>query len=372
MLALPASTRSALSSRLNLLLVLAPVSWAADYFAHDSLWPFVLGAVSIVPLAGLIGHATEELSAHAGPTLGGFLNGTFGNAAEIIIGLVALRANHIGVVQASITGSIIGNLLLVFGASAFVGGLGRVSQRFGRTAASNATIMLFLGVVSLTMPAVFDLSMFGSLDPMPPAIYTLSLWTSVLLIIAYAGSLIYSFTTGRSLITPRAAHGGAPGRTSYLPPILLLAGATALTAVQAEVLVGGLGAVLERTGMSELFTGVIIIALVGNAAEHYSAITAARRDEMTLAVEIAIGSSAQIALLVAPVLVLASYLMGHPMTLLFHPFEIVAIGLSVFATAIVALDGESNWVEGLQLLAVYLILCVAFYLVPAGGTRLGL
>jgi Ca2+:H+ antiporter len=369
MRALPASIRAAFLRRLNVLLVFAPLSWVAGYLAPDSLWPFVLGAISVVPLAGLIGHATEELAAHVGPTLGGFLNGTFGNAAEIIIGLVAVRANHLGLVQASITGSIIGNLLLVFGASTFVGGFGRVSQRFSRTAASNATIMLFLGVVALTMPAVFDLTMFGSLEPLPPAIYRLSIWTSVLLIAAYAGSLVYSFTTGRSLIAPHGAHPASAQRAAYLPPILLLGGATALTAVQAEVLVGGLSALLARTGMSELFTGVIIIALVGNAAEHYSAITAARRDEMTLAVEIAIGSSAQIALLVAPILVLASFLMGHPMTLLFHPFEIVAIGISVFATAIVALDGESNWVEGLQLLAVYLILCLAFYLVPAASLR---
>jgi Ca2+:H+ antiporter len=359
--AIPASIRDALSARLNLLLVFAPMSWVADYLAPESYWPFVLAAVSVVPLAGLIGHATDELAAHAGPTLGGFLNATFGNAAEIIIGLVALRANHIGVVQASITGSIVGNLLLVFGASTLVGGFGRVSQRFNRTAASNATIMLFLGVVALTIPAVFDLTMFGSLEAKPPAIYRLSFWTSLLLIVAYAGSLVYSFTTGRSLIAPPPEKGRGR-RPSYAPPIVLLAVATALTAVQAEVLVGGLTAVLAGTGMSELFTGVIIIALVGNAAEHYSAVTAARRDDMTLAVEIAIGSSAQIALFVAPVLVLASFAMGKPMTLLFHPFEIVAIGLSVGATAIVALDGESNWVEGLQLLAVYLILCLAFFL----------
>ncbi len=359
--ALPPSIRRALSARLNVLLVFAPLSWAAAYLAPESYWPFVLGAISIVPLAGLIGHATDELATHAGPTLGGFLNATFGNAAEIIIGLVALRENHIAVVQASITGSIIGNLLLVFGASALVGGFGRVSQRFSRTAASNATIMLFLGVVSLTMPAVFDLTMFGSLEARPPVIYRLSFWTSFLLIVAYIGSLVYSFTTGRSLIAPSPGKAGA-SRPSYVPPIALLAGATALTAVQAEVLVGGLGAVLASTGISELFTGVIVIALVGNAAEHYSAIAAARRDEMTLAVEIAIGSSAQIALFVAPVLVLVSFAMGRPMSLLFHPFEIVAIGLSVAATAIVALDGESNWVEGLQLLAVYLILCIAFFL----------
>ncbi len=362
--ALPSVVRSALRRRLNLLLLFAPASWIAGWLAPGTSWPFALGAISIIPLAGLIGHATDELAAHAGPTLGGFLNATFGNAAEIIIGLVALRAGHIEIVQASITGSIIGNLLLVFGLSAVAGGVGRVSQHFNRTAAGNATIMLFLGVVALTMPAVFDLTLFGRLGPLPPAIHRLSFWSSLLLIAAYAGSLVYSFTTGRTLIGPQQARHPSAGASTG-PAVALLAAATALTAVQAEVLVGGVAAVLSGLGMSELFVGVIIVALVGNAAEHYSAIAAARRDEMTLAVEIAIGSSAQIALLVAPLLVLASLALGHPMTLLFHPFEIVAIGLSVAATAIVSLDGESNWVEGLQLLAVYLILALAFYLIPA-------
>jgi len=364
MASLPAFVRGALLNRLNLLLVFAPLSWVAHWMAPETPWPFVLGALSIVPLAGLIGRATEELADHSGPTLGGFLNATFGNAAEIIIGLVALKEGHIAIVQASITGSIIGNLLLVFGAATLVGGFGRVSQTFNRTAANNATIMLFLGVVALIMPAVFDLTLYGRLDQLPPAIYHLSLFTSILLIVAYAGSLVYSFTTGRSLIAPPPAHRGASG-AGYVPPVGLLAAATALTAVQAEVLVGGVAPVLARFGMSELFTGVIIIALVGNAAEHYSAITAARKNEMTLAVEIAIGSSAQIALLVAPILVLASFAMGTPMTLLFHPFEIVAVGLSVVATTIVSLDGESNWVEGLQLLAIYLVVAAAFYLIPA-------
>lgn len=363
MATLPPLLRDVLRSRLNLLLVFAPVSWLVEALAPETAWPFVFGALSLVPLAGLIGHATDELAGRAGPALGGLLNATFGNAAEIIIGLVALRAGHIELVQASITGSIIGNLLLVFGASIFLGGLGRVSQRFSRTSAGNATIMLFLGVVALTMPAVFDLTLYGSLERLPPALYRLSVGTSILLIVAYAGSVIYSLTTGRTLIGPHAEK--TRSRTSLTPALIVLAAATILTTVQAEVLVGGLNAILTGLGLSELFVGVIVVALVGNAAEHYSAITAARRDEMTLAVEIAIGSSAQIALLVAPLLVLASFAIGHPMTLLFHPFEIAAIGLSVGATAIVSLDGESNWVEGLQLLAVYLIVALAFSLMPA-------
>jgi Ca2+:H+ antiporter len=351
--------------RLNLLLLLAPVSWALQATIPDSFWVFVSGAVAIMPLAGLIGEATDELARRAGPTLGGFLNATFGNAAELIIGFVALREGHITLVQATISGSIIGNLLLVFGLSMFVGGLGRVSQRFDRRAAGNATIMLFLAVVALTMPAVFDLSVFGSLAVLPPVLYRLSASTSVFLILAYLGSLIYTFTTRRTLLRP--PESGATRGWSFSQALVVLGVATVLMAIEAEVLITGLTPMLRQFGWSELFTGVIVLAIVGNAAEHYSAVTAARNDQMTLAAEIAVGSSAQIALLVAPVLVLASFALGHPMTLLFHPFEIAAIGLSVLATAIATLDGESNWVEGLQLLAVYVVFGLAFYFVPAGG-----
>ena len=194
---------------LNLLLLVVPVSWVMWFAAPGSVWLFVLAALAIVPLAGLIGQATEDLARHSGPTLGGFLNATFGNAAELIIGLVALRENHIDLVQASITGSIIGNLLLVFGLSMFAGGIGRKSQRFNRTAAGNATIMLFLGVVSLIMPAVFDLTIFGRRRRDQPAIRRLSLWTAVLLIGAYLSSLIYTFRTQRDLLRPAESTNAA-------------------------------------------------------------------------------------------------------------------------------------------------------------------
>jgi len=348
--------------KLNLLLLAAPVSWALAVQAPHSPWTFVVGAIAIVPLAGLIGDATEELTKHTGPTLGGFLNATFGNAAELIIGIVALREGHIELVQATITGSIVGNLLLVFGLAEFVGGLGRVSQRFDRKAAGNATIMLFLAVVALVMPAVFDLTVFGSLAPRPRAIQDLSIGTSILLIVAYASSLVYAFRTRRELL--RAVESAEAPHWSVAQAVGVLAAATVLTAIGAEVLIGGLEPMLASFGWGELFTGVVVIAIIGNAAEHYSAVVAAHQDQMTLSVEIAVGSSAQVALLVAPALVLASFAFGHPMTLLFHPFEIAAIGLSVLATAIVVLDGESNWVEGLQLLVLYAILGLAFYFLP--------
>ena len=359
--------RAIFSSPINVLLVAAPVSWFLGVTSPESPWVFLTAAVALIPLAGLIGLGTEQLARRSGPGWGGFLNATFGNAAELIIAVVALRSGHVELVKASITGSIVGNLLLVLGLSFFVGGLGRRSQRFHRTAATNTAAMLFLGVGALVMPAVFELSVYGSLDTESPALNRLSFWSAIVLIVAYAGSLIYAFTSQRDLFrsTDEGEHDEPVLPTAVA--VAVLAAGTLLTTVQAELLVGAMEPALARFAFTELFVGVIVIALIGNAAEHYSAVTAARRDEMTLAVEISIGSSAQIALLVAPALVLYSFAIGRPMSLLFNGFEITAIALSVLATSIVVTDGESNWVEGLQLLSVYLILALAFYFVPASG-----
>jgi Ca2+:H+ antiporter len=350
-------------SPLNLLLVAAPASWVLHGVQPQSPWVFITAAASLVPLAGLIGLATEQLARRSGPAFGGFLNATFGNAAELIIAIVALGEGHVALVKASITGSIIGNLLLVLGLSFFVGGLGRHTQKFHRTAATNMATTLFLAVVALVMPAVFDLSLYGTLNVHPEAIDSLSFWSAIVLMSAYGGSLVYAFTAHRDLFRSEVgAHRDKP-----LPlwiSLTVLATATVLTTVQAEVLVGALQPALARFGFTELFVGVIVVAIIGNAAEHYSAVAAARRDQMTLAVEISVGSSAQIALFVGPAVVLYSFLIGHPMTLLFNPLEITAIALSVLATALVVSDGESNWVEGVQLVAVYVILALAFYLVP--------
>jgi len=355
--------RALLSNRLNILIVAAPVSWVLHRLDPESTWVFVMAAMSLVPLAAIIGLGTEELARRSGPAFGGFLNATFGNAAELIIAFVALKEGHVGLVKASVTGSIIGNLLLVLGLSFFVGGIGRVSQKFNRTAATNMATMLFLAVVALVMPAVFDLALYGSLNARPPAIDRLSLSTAFVLIAAYVGSLIYAFRAQRDLFRP--AHESAHHSTlNTWQAISLLAGGTVLTTIQAELLVGTLTPTLSQFGLTELFVGVIVVAIIGNAAEHYSAVVAARRDHMTLAVEIAVGSSAQIALLVAPVVILYSFAIGQPMSLLFHPLEIAAIALSVLATSMVVTDGESNWVEGMQLMAVYAIVALAFYFVP--------
>jgi Ca2+:H+ antiporter len=354
--------RALTSSWLNVLLVAAPLSWVADLL-EQPLWVFLLAGISLIPAAGLIGHATEELASRSGPTLGGFLNATFGNAAELIIAIVALRAHHIEVVKASITGSILGNLLLVFGLSCFAGGLKHGAQKFNRVAATNASIMLVLAVVALVMPAVVDLFAFGSLKAHPEVIDRLSFWTALILLAVYGAGLIFSFKTNRDPLRETHGHGSATMTSSGAT--MLLAVATTLTVIEAEILVGALEPALQRFGMTELFAGVIVVALVGNAAEHYSAVSAAANNEMTLALEISVGSSAQIALMVAPLLVLLSPLFGRPMSLVFNAFEITAIGLSVGTVALCSIDGESNWLEGLQLLGVYLIMAVAFYLIPA-------
>lgn len=353
-----------MGSWLNVLLIAAPVSWALAWVGGDPMLVFVAAAVSLIPAAGLIGGATEELACRSGPTLGGFLNATFGNAAELIIGIAALRAHHISVVKASITGSIIGNLLLVFGLSCFVGGLRHGTQRFSKTAASSATVMLFLAAVALVMPATVDVVSFGSLKAHPALIDDLSLGVSLVLLVIYGAGLIFAFQSHRDPLRA-VPNSRGPGPGVVMPAIVLLGVATVLTTIQAELLVSKLEPALTTLGVSELFAGVVIVALVGNAAEHYSAVAAAAADDMTLAVEIAVGSSAQIALMVAPVLVLVSHLLGAPMSLVFNAFELAAIVLSVLAIALVAMDGESNWLEGLQLLGVYLILAIAFYLVPA-------
>jgi Ca2+:H+ antiporter len=352
-------------NRINVLLAVVPVSWVLWVIGVESIWLFAVAALSIIPLASLIGLGTEELARKTGPALGGFLNATFGNAAELIIAFVALRAGHIALLKASITGSIIGNLLLVLGASIFVGGLGRTSQQFNRTAAGNQVVMLFLAVVALVMPAVLDLTIFGTLTAHPPFLNRFSFAVAIVLMVAYAGSLIFAFRTNRDPFRPveSARHGS---HLEVWQAIAVLGAGTALTGVQAELLISRLEPALASLGLTELFVGVIVIAIIGNAAEHYSAIVAAYEDQMTLAVEIAVGSSAQIALLVAPVLVLASFAIGHPMTLVFNSFELAAIALSVFATSLVVMDGESNWVEGLQLLAVYVVVSLAFYFIPPG------
>jgi Ca2+:H+ antiporter len=348
---------------LNWLLLLVPITFAVEALHLPEFWLFLVSAIAIIPLAGLIGEATEQLAHRVGPGIGGLLNATFGNATELIIALFALQAGLHEVVKASISGSIIGNILLVLGLGMFMGGLNRDKQIFNRTGAGANSAMLFLAVVALVMPAVFDLSVIGTLEREAPGVANLSLLVSVVLIVIYVSSLVFSLRTHRDLFSSVAPE-HTMARLSHRNAMILLLAATVVVAIEAEILVGAIHGATAALGMTEFFVGVVVVAVVGNAAEHFSAVLMAMKNKMDLAVNIATGSSTQIALFVAPVLVFASLIFGQPMSLLFNAYEIVGVALSVLALTIVSLDGESNWFEGLQLMAIYLVLGIVFYFVP--------
>jgi Ca2+:H+ antiporter len=345
------------------LLACAPAAIALALLApdqHNAI--FFTSGLALVPLAGAIGHATEELAGHLGGGIGGLLNATFGNAAELIIGAFALREGLFDLVKASITGSIIGNVLLVFGAAALAGGLRHPVQRFNRTAAGLGTTMLLLSAIGLTVPAVFHMLARGV--PNSPEL-KLDTEIAAVLILTYGASLVFMFRTHRQLYGPPVEDSGAR-KGNLRRPVLLLLGATAAVSVMSELLVSTVTEAAQALGMSQLFVGVVVVALVGNAAEHYSAVTLAARNQMDAAIGIAVGSSTQIALFVAPVLVFLSYAIAPaPMDLLFTVFELVAVGIAVLSIAFIAHDGETHWMEGVQLLAVYAILALGFYFLPA-------
>ena len=351
-------------SPVHLTVGLVPVAVALAYAAPERhIVIFMTSAAAILPLAAYIGHATELLAHKLGGGIGGLLNATFGNAAELIIGILALHNGLTDLVKASLTGSIIGNVLLVFGASALVGGLRRPVQRFNRTAAGVGTTMLLLSAIGLVVPAVFHRLARGSGAPE----LTLDTEIAVVLLITYCASLIFTLKTHRTLygVGDDSGHSGDQGRMSTGRALLLLLGATAGVAVVSEVMVDSVTEAARALGMTDLFVGVIVVALVGNAAEHYSAVTLAARDQMDASIGIAVGSSTQIALFVAPVLVLASYVIGpKPMDLLFSTFELVAIAIAVLSIGFIAHDGETHWMEGVQLLAVYVILALGFFFLP--------
>ena len=352
------------SSWLSALLLLAPVVVILERLGAGELVVFVVAALAIIPLAGIIGHATEDVALHTGPGIGGFLNATLGNAVELIIAFLALRAGLHEVVKASIAGSILGNVLLVLGLAMLAGGFNRVRQRFNRTAAGASAAMLALAASALVMPAIFQFSIFGRLDEPDPQIRSISLLVAIVLIAVYAASLWFSLRTHGDLFSAADDQGhGTPAMTLW-GGVAVLVLATLITAVVAEILVGSLESATHALGLTEFFVGAVVVAVVGNAAEHSTAVTVAMRDKMDLAVGIAVGSATQVALLVAPVLVLASFAIGQPMTLVFTALEIVAIFLSVVAVAIVSLDGESNWFEGVQLLGLYAIVAAVFFFVP--------
>jgi Ca2+:H+ antiporter len=348
---------------LHLLLIFIPVAIVLEFIHAASVWIFVASSIAIIPLAGLMGEATERLSERAGPGIGGLLNATFGNAAELIIAIIALKNGLYEVVKASLTGSIIGNILLVLGLSILVGGLKYERQKFNGTAAVMGATLMGLSAIGLVIPDVYHL-LAGAQARIHEQ--DLSLLIAIVLIVTYALSLVFSLRThkhlyaGDAVAVPHEPHHSGSVRGAM---VLLLA-ATAGVALMSEFLVGAVEETARTFGMSDVFVGVIIVAIIGNAAEHSTAVLVAAKNQMDLALNIAIGSSIQIALFVAPVLVFLSYLFGKPMDLLFTNMEVVAIGISVWVLSLVCNDAESNWMEGVQLLAVYIILGIAFYFFP--------
>ena len=339
--------------------------------AHaDPVLIFSVAAAGIVPTAALMGLATEELAAKSGPGIGGLLNVTFGNAPELIIALFALNAGLQEVVKASIVGSIIGNVLLVLGASMLVGGLKHQRQTFNPQAANIQATMLFLAAGALIMPAIFEL-VEGTGLPSPSAelvnydstVEKLSLAVAIVLIGTYIAGLFFSLKTHKDLFNPPYAEEHEEGfGWSIRKSVIFLFISGLAVGLMSEVLVGSISEASETIGLSEFFVGVIVVAIVGNAAEHWVAILVAYKNKMDLAVNIAIGSSAQIALFVAPVLVIASFFIGAgPMPLVFNGFELGAVVLAILVANVITHDGESNWFEGVQLLALYAILGIAFF-----------
>ena len=317
-----------------------------------------------MPLAAYIGRATDELANRLGGGVGGLLNATFGNAAELIIGVLALRRGLTDLVKASLTGSIIGNVLLVFGLCAVVGGVRHPVQRFNRTAAGLGATMLLLSAIGLTVPAVFHQLAQGS-GPGPEL--KLDTEIAVVLILTYCASLVFTLRTHRDLygVTGDSEHTHEGYAMSVKRAVIVLFASTAAVALVSELLVTSVSETASELGMTNLFVGVVIVALVGNAAEHFSAVVLAADDKMDAAIGIAVGSSTQIALFVAPALLFLSYLIApQPMDLLFTTFELVAIGLAVLSIGFIAHDGETNWMEGVQLLAVYVILSLGFFFLP--------
>ncbi len=340
------------------LLVLVPVSVLADFGLHNELLTFATAAGAIVPLAGTIGRATDELALHAGPRIGGLLNATFGNVTELVIAIFLILDDEIEVVKASLTGSILGNLLLVLGFSFLFGGLRHREQDFNAQSAGVHSSNLTLAVIGLLMPALFVIST-GSRQFLEREV--VSGTVAAVLMTLYALALVFMLVTHEHLFRtpapeeePRWSRGRAIG---------LLLVATALVAFEAELLVGALEPALDTLGLSKFFVGLIVVPIVGNAAEHSSAVAFAIRDKLDVSLEIAIGSSTQVALFVAPLLVFISLLVGHPMDFVFSPFEVAAVGLSTLIVALICQDGRSNWLEGTQLIGAYVIVAISFFFV---------
>jgi Ca2+:H+ antiporter len=359
---------------LRILLIFGVLAIVADLLGWNPLLVFIFSGLAMIPIAGLMGESTEALAVHTGPRLGGLLNATLGNAAELIITIMAIREgiqnpaineHMLELVRASLTGSVMGNILLVLGLSVLIGGLKNGTQKFDRTHAGTNATMLLLAVAALVIPSIFS----HSIETVNhDAVEYLSLGVAGVMILLYVLALVHQLRNpGNHTVEDdeySAAEQEAP-HWSVPKALIVLLLATAAIVWMSELLVGTVEHVVLEIGITEFFLGIIIVPLIGNVAEHLVAVTVAVKNKMELSLAISIGSSLQIALFVAPLLVFISLLMGNPLTLVFNQFELIALMAATLIAGLVSLDGESNWLEGAMLLAIYVIIALAFFWLPA-------
>jgi Ca2+:H+ antiporter len=353
--------RLRLPSAMEALLAASVLAVPASLLNAPPVLVFALACLGLIPLASQMGRATETLAGRAGPRVGGLLNATLGNAAELIITLVAVREGLLDLVKASITGSIVGNLLLVLGFSLLAGGLRNGVQKFSREPAGRYATLLALAVVALSVPSFFQQSLAA---PAEARVEYLSLGVAAMMILMYILGLVYSLRGKDGVLPLSEPVESGRRREGTTAALARLAVATAGVVVLSEILVGVIEPVVATLGVSQFFLGIVLVPVIGNVAEHLVAVDMARRDQVELSLEIALGSSLQIALLVAPLLVFLSLGLGHPLTLVFHPFETAALAAGVVIAALISMDGRSNWLEGSILIAVYAIFGLAFFLLP--------
>jgi Ca2+:H+ antiporter len=358
------SVKLSKSSAIYVLLIFAPIAAGLEFAHADHLVLFVVSAIALIPLAKLIGDSTEHLATYYGPTAGSLLNVTFGNAAEIIIAVVAISAGLLDLVKASITGAIIGNILLILGLSVIAGGFRYKEQTFSRENIGIQSSMLFLAIIGLAVPTILASTI---LSPLENQVQVLSDALAFILLIVYVLGIVFTFITHKHLFTPpetaediQESHGT---HWSKKKSFLLLAVSMAGVIVVSEILVASVETTGEELGFGQLFVGAIIVGIVGNAAEHSSAILLARKGKMELSIGIAAGSGTQIALFVVPILVFAGIAMGQPFTLVFTLLELATIFLAAIILNLIVHDGKSNWFEGVMLTAVYIIIAIAFFFV---------
>lgn len=342
---------------LNFLLLAVPLSILLEYTHANDAAVFLVTLLAIVPLAAIMGKATEELAVHTGPRVGGLINATLGNAAELIITILALKEGLITLVKASLAGSILGNILLVLGLSAFIGGLKHKKLCFSHCTANLNTSLLLMIVTALSVPAMFSLT--GNISPQ--GLQVLSLWTALGLMFIYISSMVFSFKTHKHLF--HIEHEAEHPEWSLAKSLAVMAAAVVAVVVMSEILVTSIRPATEILGLSETFVGLILVPIVGNAAEHSAAILMALKNKMNISLEIAVGSSVQIALFVAPILVLLGYFLGHPMNLLFSLLEILSIILAIVVVNNMVRDGETDYLEGLILFVTYVLISIGFFLI---------